>query len=183
MASHTIPRVNRFDSDSLPHPSATDCAWAAGLLEGEGCVRIQVCDVTDSKTRKRLRDRATMAVVLAMKDGRAVSRFGLLFGAPVSERSDGMWTVTLSSARAAWALSAMMPYMCGDKLPQAALAVEFQRGRRPGHRTPERHAWELGAAKRISEMKKVGVYARRKGPASNIDARIERSEHGRQPSF
>lgn len=182
MANQTIARVLRFDPLSLPAPSQIQCAWAAGVLEGEGCIRIQVADVTDSKTGRRLKDRATMSVVLAMKDERVVCRFAGLFGATAKLRSDGMWTVTLASARALWALQALMPYMWGDKLPQAILAVEFQSGRTPGHRKPERHAWELDAARRISDMKRVGIYARRKGPESRIAARIERNGHGQQPS-
>lgn len=182
MANQTIARVRRFDPTSMPVPTPVQCAWAAGVLEGEGCIRIQVVDVTDSKTRRRLKDRATMSVVLAMKDERVVCRFADLFGARANQRSDGMWIVTLSSGRALWVLQLLTPHMWGDKLPQAVLAAEFQVGRTPGHRKPERHAWELDAAKRISEMKKVGIYARRKGPRSRIDERIERSGYGEQPS-
>lgn len=182
MANQTIARVRRFSPASMPVPTPVQCAWAAGVLEGEGCIRIQVVDVTDSKTRRRLKDRATMSVVLAMKDERVVCRFAYLFGATANQRSDGMWIVTLSSARALWVLQLLTPYMWGDKLPQAILAVEFQIGRTPGRRTPERHAWELNAARRISEMKKVGVYAMRKGPRSRIEERISRSEYGAQPS-
>ncbi len=140
-----------------------EAAWMAGLIEGEGCIRIQVSTVRDWRTKKPLKDRATMSVCVAMKDRAVVERF-VRATAPAGHyqvRGDGMAVWTISSRPALEFLEQVSEFLIGDKKPQAEIAMEFQRGRTPGHRTPERHAYELDAAKRISELKHVGVYAYR----------------------
>lgn len=167
-----MPRkVIRFDPASVSPLSDIDAAWCAGIIEGEGCIRLQVSDVKDTRTGLRLKSRVTMSVVVSMKDGAVVRRFARLSGVDASYRPDGLASCTVSSRRAMWLLPQLVPHMVGDKLPQATLAIEFQSGRVPGVRTTERHEWELKAAALMSNLKKVGVYERRKGPRS---PRIER---------
>jgi hypothetical protein len=162
----------KFDPSTMDEPLAVDAAWAAGVVEGEGCIRLQVSDVTDTRSGKRIKNRVTMSVSVSMKDAAVVARLYELFGGWTATRPDGLAAVTWSSNRAAWVLARLLPYMRGDKKPQAELAIEFQTGRLPGHRAKARHPWELDAAVRISEMKKIGVYQTRKGPAGTLRERI-----------
>ena len=166
----------KFDPSTMAEPAPVDAAWAAGVVEGEGCIRLQVADVTDTRSGRRIKNRVTMSASVSMKDAAVVAKLYEMFGGHHHVRPDGLAAVTWSSNRAAWVLSRLLPYMRGDKKPQAELAIEFQTGRVPGHRAKERHPWELAAAVRISEMKKVGVYATRKGPRSPKLERIARGE-------
>lgn len=140
-------------------------AWMAGIVEGEGCIRIQVCSVRDWRTKQRLKDRATMSMCVCMKDYAVVDRFRAI-GGHFYVRGDGCANWTLSSRPAMEFLKQIEPFMVGEKKPQARLAIEFQEGRTAGRRSPERYEYEMAAARRIAEMKNVGVYARKKPEVS-----------------
>jgi hypothetical protein len=105
-------------------------AWMAGIVEGEGCIRIQVITVKDWRTKKPLKDRATMSVCICMKDRAVVEVFKRL-GGHFYVRGDGCANWTISSRPALEFLEQIVPFMVGEKKPQAELAIEFQRGRRP----------------------------------------------------
>lgn len=149
--------VRKFSAEDVAPMSDVDAAWLAGLIEGEGCIRLQVATVLDSRSRRPV-DRVTLSISVGMKDRAVVSRVHSLCGGHIHVRGDGLTVATISSARALWVLKRIEPWMVGDKKPQALLAIEFQSGRIAGHRTPGRHAWEREAAVRISQMKRLGVY-------------------------
>lgn len=166
-----------FNADEMTPLTPIQSAWIAGLIEGEGCIRLQVIDIRDWRTKRISKDRVTMSVAVAMKDSAVVVRLFELCGGHYHERSDGLCGLTMSSRRALWLLEQIQPFMVGDKKAQTDLAIEFQKRRRPGRRTHQEHAWELDAARRISEMKKVGIYERRKGPrAIRLEAALARQK-------
>jgi hypothetical protein len=169
-------RKNPFFDPAAARPmTKLEAAWLAGLLEGEGCIRLQVHDIRDWKTGKVSKDRVTMSVTLAMKDETAVSRVCELTGGHYHQRGDGLITLTISSRRALWVLEQVERYMVGDKKAQAQIAIDFQKQRNHGHRNTVQHAAEIDAARRISELKKIGIYPARKGPrAVRLEAAIER---------
>lgn len=137
----------------------TLAAWIAGIIEGEGCIRIQVSNVRDWRTKRLLKDRATMSVTVGMKDETVMRQLARLGGHFYKQNRidwNPVYVWTISSRPALAFLERIEPFIIGDKKPQALLAIEFQRGRIPGRtRTPARYAYEMDAARRISEMKNV----------------------------
>lgn len=140
-----------------------DVAWAAGVIEGEGCIRIATDRIASETGGKR--HRALLLLIVGMADGAVVHRLKATFGGHVSLRKDGMWIWIVSAAAAMRTIQAVRPHMVGDKCRQADLAVEFQALRRisgRGGKLAHEIERDEDYARRLSAMKPC----RKKRPAA-----------------
>ncbi|MCC6311361.1 MAG: hypothetical protein IT345_10645 [Trueperaceae bacterium] len=101
----------------------TDIAWAAGFVDGEGCITI--------RTRLRARNRRDYSVSLAVGqvDPKPLDKLVEMFGGSIGRRSAEparrvmlMWRVT--GHRAGHVLEVLRPYLLA-KGDQADIAMEF----------------------------------------------------------
>ena len=99
-------------------------AWAAGLIDGEGCISIAKAD------RKLKSPHYKMQVQVAMCHKPTIERLYEMFGGSVSMRhgkghNRNSWTWTIFNNQAAVLLKSLLPYMV-TKQDEAKVAVEFQ---------------------------------------------------------
>lgn len=142
-----------------------DIAWAAGIVEGEGCIRLNKCDVKDSRSGKLIKGRVSLQVTVAMKDAAVIDRLYELWGGYRATNKIGMHIWALGSNSALWFLLAIQKFVIGAKRAQLELGIEFQLSKRIGRRSPGRIAYENAAVVSMSAMKKIGVYD---GPQSSL---------------
>lgn len=106
-------------------PCATDLAWAAGFVDGEGCIQTTV------RMRSRNRRDYILGLYVGQVDPRPLYRLSELFGGVVYPKSSGpterrpmfMWRVTGSTAEAT--LRALLPFLL-VKREQADLALQLR---------------------------------------------------------
>lgn len=101
----------------------TDRAWAAGIMDGEGCIRLQNRRNSSGKISYTLR------VSVSNTDPPMLRRLVELFGGGVwpnrSATGKPMWQWVVWSKNAESALTAMAPYLITKKV-QAQVALESQ---------------------------------------------------------
>ena len=102
----------------------TDIAWAAGFVDGEGCVSQR------AQFRSQNRRTYSLSIYVGQVDPRPLYRLSEYFGGNVALRTSWkggrpiyMWRVT--GAKAEWALRVLLPYLM-VKAEQARLAIELQ---------------------------------------------------------
>ena len=100
-------------------PSETDLAWAAGIIDGEGCITIT-------------RAGGQLRVMVANTDLRMLHKLRELFGGNISRKKTyrahykPQWFWQLCAKDAAGALNAMLPYLV-TKADQAELGLLSRR--------------------------------------------------------
>lgn len=117
-----------------------DLAWAAGFIDGEGCVHIQ----RNCETRRSSARFVTYKLVLNLtgRDRRALDRCTTLFGGRVRSFRKAYYpavvyyTLDLVSDRACAALKLVLPYLV-NKAEIARLGIEFHEWYRAS-KTPTR---------------------------------------------
>lgn len=105
----------------------TDLAWAAGFIDGEGCISIP------TRIRDRNRRDYNLSLYVGQVDPRPLRILQAMFGGSVVLRKTSdlarrpmfMWRITGNLAEAA--IVAMLPYLV-VKREQAEVAVEFREG-------------------------------------------------------
>lgn len=102
----------------------TDLAWAAGFVDGEGCISVPV------RTRVRNRRDYSLALYVGQVDPRPLARLKSYFGGTVVQRTSWgrgrpifMWRITGTTAEKA--LRTLLPYLM-VKAEQARLAIELR---------------------------------------------------------
>ena len=123
-----------------------DYAYAAGLIDGEGCIGVynQTCPTTRTKTRYNLLVRVQMSdweAILWMKNtfgGCYRSHPQLGYGTRI------MYEWTLSSKMAGEFLKQILPYL-KNKRRQAELAIQFQDKRKKG-------GWKSNAVREAEQI-------------------------------
>jgi hypothetical protein len=141
------PHTNKFDP--------LDLAWAAGVIEGEGCIRLSIFW---KQLKMGRRPRTLLYVVVGMRDAAVVWRLHKIFGGHVCGSKTDLvsWVVTARAALVV--LEAVRPFMVGAKCEQADVAIAFQRRRHNRHgwrgRPDEVISDELDTAKLLSAMKR-----------------------------
>lgn len=122
---------NSIDNRKSPQPQATDLAWAAGIIDGEGHIRLTLC-------KPGINRRATpgyqLCLAVRMTCEATIRRLYLIFGSgtvipvrprnPQKHKPTFQWRV--SDQGAADVLIAISPYMT-TKLSQAEIGIEFRR--------------------------------------------------------
>ncbi len=109
--------------------SRLDYAWAAGIIDGEGCVFIRKTNVTErSKNKSPYYD---MRIKITMTDYPTIYKFKDIFkcGFLIEEKRTNHWkdalSVVFSAAEAYKVLQLTYPYLV-TKQYQAQMAMEFQ---------------------------------------------------------
>lgn len=108
-----------------------DLAYAAGLIDGEGC--IQICKHRHSKYLVGYHYELTVRV--AMADAEPILWLKQTFGgsllySPKKGNNKGMYRWSVSPRLAVKCLNAILPYLKA-KRTQAEIALEFQKIKRP----------------------------------------------------
>lgn len=109
-----------------------DVAWAAGFIDGEGCIRIE----TSFANKDRRRPIAMLRVSCGQSVNRPLEKLEELFGGTLTSHparglgygTSYMWSI--AARKAADCLSKLVPYLVVKKR-QAELALEFQLILRP----------------------------------------------------
>lgn len=112
-----------------PDLSVVELAWAAGMFEGEGSVRI------NSATTRNL---GALLVDLVNTDQSLVQWFherwpGYLGAGAFAGNRRPFWRWRIASLRAASFLIAIEPFVVGAKRERVRLGIEFQRQKRASH--------------------------------------------------
>lgn len=104
--------------------NTTDIAWAAGFLDGEGCIRI--C--------RRQNGFYNLQVSIAQVVKAPLDDLQMIFGGSIRQQS-GSWRWQIDSRQAAKLLEQVIPFL-RVKREQAEIALQFQsrRGQRPRNR-------------------------------------------------
>ena len=103
----------------------TDLAWAAGLIDGEGCICIY-----RRKARGNTAQRHNLVLVVSMVPDAALRKLCLLFGGKINfkparrlkQGNSWEWRVHQKEAQAV--LKQLQPYLV-TKLAEARLAIQF----------------------------------------------------------
>lgn len=106
----------------------TDCAWAAGFIDADGCISI-------SKTKRRGVEYDAVAVVVVQKDPMPLLRLQEIFGdqeniTTVRHSSTGRtyFKLAIHGKRAEFVLSCVLPYLT-LKRAKAVVALELLRAK------------------------------------------------------
>jgi len=107
----------------MSQPSPTELAWAAGIIEGEGCFGIG----NRSKKDRHLRPK----IVVGNTDRAMTDQLRYLFGGSIWYRDRDfprkpMWTWTVACKKAIETIRSISPYMV-TKRDQAALVLKVGR--------------------------------------------------------
>lgn len=139
---------------------AIDLAWAAGLLEGEGSIRIAEIAKRDKRWRWFI-----LALECTMTDRSCIDELRRLFGGSITmqrkkppHRDAYRWYVSAQIAGAA--IRELIPFLRSERWRgRAALAVEFQAQKRRG---AARHIEGYSDLQRdyYERMKKLNVRGR-----------------------
>ena len=100
-----------------------DLAYMAGLFDGEGCIVID----TNKWIAKNgeLRRYHFLEVQVCNTDEWAVRQFQFFFGGSIYWRADKIWVWQITSQKAAFALTMLLPYL-HIKKAQAGIGIRFQ---------------------------------------------------------
>lgn len=110
-----------------PNISDTDLAWAAGLIDGEGCIHI-----TKRPADKYRRENFQLTVAVCMTHKPTIERLYNIFkvGSVCHKHPRGKqrtpWTWTVLAQQAEAVLRLLMPYLF-TKLAEGKIAFEFRR--------------------------------------------------------
>jgi hypothetical protein len=131
----------------------TDLAWAAGFIDGEGCVSLSKakCKTTSSGVRFVLK------LVVSQKRRIALDKLQSMFGGTVRRpASQDVWWWTVCTQDAAEVLRQLLPYLV-EKHDQAVIAIAFQERRVRGRIQPkdqfatDNYDWALLAEMKVGE--------------------------------
>lgn len=132
---------------------ATKLAWAAGIVDGEGCIRLV------RRSRYGKSNTYSLNVAVVNTDLRMLTALHLMFGGTVKDYTYGRnkrqtWVWQVSTKVAAAALRQILPYMVSkrDQAELALLSREFLRHSR--HDDASKLAKQAELASQISELKK-----------------------------
>jgi hypothetical protein len=131
----------------------TDLAWAAGIIDGEGCIHIS--RVKASVCNQRQSDRYSLMLKLTMTHKETIDKFyTILPGATIQtgQRPNRKRTYTLNYriTKAIAAIRLLLPYLVTKK-KEAKLALRYgnvpawpsRSGKRPASLTQLRHTYYL----------------------------------------
>jgi hypothetical protein len=118
------PKAGRKWPEPTMTPSDTDLAWAAGIMDGEGCIAIKLDSKKPGWTRHELK------VDVTNTNEPIIRKLQAMFGGGISipksqgpnRRRVAHWQIY--GRRAAGCLRAILPYMVAKK-PEAVLAIEM----------------------------------------------------------
>lgn len=137
---------------------STDYAWAAGIVDGEGCIFIQ----RDDRLRKDSKRQVwhTLKIVIGMCHQETILKLqwilgGGLYSRPPGQVSKGpLYELHINGKKAEQALVAMLPYLV-TKLDQAMIALEFRETFQKNYKTlpPEVVAQREECCQRIKDAK------------------------------
>lgn len=139
--------------------SKTDLAWAAGFIDGEGCIRI-----AKTNTRDKISKRYSLMITAPQTDSRPIYKLQKMFGGTITEYDKGIykkqWCWKVAAHASENVLNHLLPYFV-VKGEQAQIALEFQSvmnaNQSRKRRTPERlELMEMYYIK-IKELKKVNI--------------------------
>ena len=100
----------------MVHPDVTDLAWAAGILDGEGCICI---------TFRKKPGVHQLFIRVATKDSDISPAMHNIFGGSLWTDGKGHGTIwQVSGAKAAQVAAMVYPYL-KHKQPQAQIAIEY----------------------------------------------------------
>lgn len=137
-------------------PTETDLAWCAGIIEGEGMVRI------NALTRRNL---GALIVGVTSTDPDMLDPLCEWFGGTIKRASTRIeckpaWRWTLASRQAAAMLEAIRPYCrVARVVEKIELGLEFQAQKLAGHanRTPEYRAQQVAYFDRMAQLNLRGA--------------------------
>lgn len=137
-------------------PTDTDLAWAAGIIEGEGSVRI------NALTKH---NHGALIVSVTSTDADMLEPLAEWFGGTVKPATTRVeckpaWRWTVASRQAAAVLVAVQPYLRVARIiVKVALALEFQAQKVTGrsNRTPEYRAQQVAYFDRMAQLNLRGV--------------------------
>lgn len=111
--------VHANDAHPFPNLIPTDVAWAAGFIDGEGCIAIA---------------RYTLRLQVNQVDPAPLIKLRELFGGAIHQqqvlrnsRKRVLWSWAVGARNALYVLEAIRPYLT-TKAIQADLGIEFGRG-------------------------------------------------------
>ncbi len=151
-----MPRIS-----NSTEPSSTDIAYAAGVVDGEGCIHI-------AKTQLRGRQHPSYRLALSITQNhrgllervartlRVPDRIYLVKRTTATNRD--VYTLQISDQHAYGALQTMLPYLT-RKGPEAQVGIEvYERGRMRVHPGPAGHppdVWKIRekAYRKLQRMK------------------------------
>lgn len=112
----------------IPKPSDVDCAWTAGIIDGEGCVYLGKAGQSKTLTRNYF----YMRLSVANTDKKMVDKLQKLWGGSVHERYEdrkersNLYFWTVAANKALFLLESIVKYMVTKK-EHAKNAIEFQK--------------------------------------------------------
>ena len=136
----------------------TECAYLAGIIEGEGCIRIDHVAPAAGKPKSGWRP----VVHVTQKGRMLIDGLNLIFPGQIitshSQKHKGQYRIAWSWGKAYEVLEKILPYMKGPKKQQAEIVLRFhdhilQYGG-AGHLKPEELEWRLIQLKILSYLKK-----------------------------
>lgn len=154
VASKVTPRI-----DNITNAPETDLAWAAGIIDGEGC--ISIVRMKPSANYPHLRYELRIAVKMIHKP--TVERIKSIFGRGTitvrhraNQRNQFNWLVGIHNASAV--LRLVLPYLV-TKRAEAELGLEFEQKRTvfSGKQFPPPEEWSLRESYQI-KMKALKRY-------------------------
>lgn len=97
----------------------TDLAWAAGFIDGEGCIGVYSNGIKSS---------AVLSLSVSQKYNEPLLKLVALFGGHLKPKSNpvGFMEWRLYSSNALNVLKQVLPYLQSNKKEQAILAIQFQ---------------------------------------------------------
>ncbi len=148
----------------------TDWAYAAGIIDGEGCIILK-CNRSASTHRPSYQ----IALAVSSTNEWLCQYLKMLFGAgtvrlkeyPKSKRQSPCWEFRIFSRKAYTALKLVLPYL-NLKRPEAELAISFQEskfGKSGGKRTDEQLALDEAQYILMSNLKRNKMTGLKKGEA------------------
>lgn len=113
----------------------TDLAWAAGFIDGEGCIQIAKGTTGDGYTYYSLNLTATQLDPEPLEKLRAMFGGSIMLTNSAARRNNPIWRWQAAPVPALAALVAMLPYLT-VKRREAELAIDYQQGKlgRGNHR-------------------------------------------------
>jgi hypothetical protein len=121
----------RVEGDTAVHTAIIDCAWAAGFIDGEGSIGIEM---------RPDRPGGRLVLTVVQKHPEPLERLHELFGGHLDwQRGSGprgtdRWRWRAASGTAWFVLTMTRPYLT-VKAAEADIALVYQRGQQQGRKT------------------------------------------------
>ena len=133
----------------------TECACLAGIIEGEGCIRID--NVAQKAGAPKTGWRPTVHVT--QKGRQLIEALNFIYPGQIIEshgpKHKNNFRIAWSWGKAYMILESILPYMRGPKKRQAELVLEFhKRINKTGPITEEEREWRLVQCKILGYLKK-----------------------------